>query len=121
MSRTLALAMTRPHERLGLPQPLGRRLPQGIAGWNMLVAGLSLAFMAAYVFQVNMASSRSFQLRDVEHKVESLKTDVTAMEDRVATLSSVQAMTERASQLGFVPVEHQEFVNPAAGSYAFAK
>ncbi|MEO5927493.1 MAG: hypothetical protein ABIO72_02205 [Patescibacteria group bacterium] len=113
--------MTRPHERLGLPQPLGRRLPQGIVGWNLLVAGLSVAFIAAYIFQVNLASSRSFQLRDMERKVESLKTDVTAMEDKTATLSSVQAMTERATQLGFVPVENQEFVNPAAGSYAMAR
>lgn len=121
MSRTLALAMTRPHERLGLPQPIGRRLPQGIVGWNMLVAGISLAFVAAYVFQVNMASSRAFQLRDVERKVDALKTQVTAMEDKTATLSSVQAMKERATQLGFVDVEHQEFVNPAAGSYAMAR
>jgi hypothetical protein len=121
MSRTLALAMTRPHERFGLPQPLGRRLPQGIVGWNVLVAAVSVALVVAYVFQVNLASSRSFALRDVERKIDSLKVDVMSLEDKTATLSSMQAMTERAAQLGFVPVDKQEFVNPASKSYAFAR
>ncbi|MFA5936144.1 MAG: hypothetical protein WC787_04830 [Patescibacteria group bacterium] len=110
--------MTRPHERLGLRQPLGRRLPQGIVGWNLLVAGASIAFMVAYIFQVNLAASRAFTLRDVERKVDTLKTEVVALEDKTATLSSVQAMTDRAVQLGFVTVERLEFVNPASRSYA---
>jgi hypothetical protein len=121
MSRTLALAMTRPHERFGLPQPLGRRLPQGIVGWNVLIAVCSVACIVAYVFQVNLASSRSFALRDVERQIDTLKVDVMSLEDKVATLSSMQNMTQRAEQLGFVPIEHQEFVNPAAKSYAFAR
>jgi len=118
MSRTLALAMTRPHERFGLPLPLGRRLPQGIVGWNVLVAAATVALVAAYIFQVNLASSRAFALRDVERQVDGLKTEVMALEDKTATLSSVQAMTERATQLGFIPAERLEFVNPASRSYA---
>lgn len=113
--------MTRPHERLGLPVPLGRRLPQGIVGWNLLVAGAMIALVTAYVFQVNLASSRAFALRDVERKVDGLKTNVTSLEDKAATLASVQSLTERATTLGFVPVDRLEFVNPAAGSYAMAR
>lgn len=113
--------MTRPHERFGLPVPLGRRLPQGIVGWNVLIAAGSLALVVAYVFQVNLASSRSFALRDVEHKVDSLKIDVMALEDKTATLSSVQMLKDRAAQLQFVPVDRQEFVNPASKSYAVAR
>lgn len=121
MSRSLALAMTRPHERLGLPQPLGRRLPHGLFGWNVLLAAVTITFAVAYVVQVNRASARGFQLRDVETRVESLKNNVTSLEDQVAMLSSYQAMSDRAATLGYVPVDHVEFVNPAGHSFALAK
>lgn len=121
MSRTLALAMTRPHEHLGLPKPIGRRLPHGLFGWNMLLAVVTVSCAIAYVVQVNRASARGFQLRDAETRVEGLRRDVTSLEDRVAMLSSYQAMTERATAMGFVAVDHVEFVNPAGHSFALAK
>ncbi len=121
MSRTFAIAMTRPHERLQLPLPIGRRLPQGIVGWNMVVAVTMMACIGLYIIQVNQAASRGFHLRDVEKNVDSLTTQVRALEDQVATLSSVQSMTTRAEQLGFVTVDRLEFANPASRSYAFAK
>lgn len=121
MSRTLALAMTRPHERLGLPLPLGRRLPQGLMSWNILIAAITISMAVVYVVQVNRAAARGFSLRDVEKKVDRLRSDVLSLEDQVATLSSVQSLNERATQLGFVTVDQLEFVNPAANSYAFAR
>lgn len=121
MSRTLALAMTRPHERLGLPLPLGRRLPRGLVSWNILIAALTIALAFVYVVQVNRAASRGFSLRDTEKKVDTLRSEVLSLEDKVATLSSVQSMSDRATQLGFVAVENLEFVNPAANSYAVAR
>ncbi|MFH1078293.1 MAG: hypothetical protein V1745_03380 [Patescibacteria group bacterium] len=110
--------MTRPHERLGLQQPIGRRLPQGLAGWNMAIAALTFVCVFGYVVQVNSAASRGFALRDVEKNVESLQSDVMQLEDTVATMSSVQALNERATQLGFVPVSSIEYVNPAGMAYA---
>ncbi|MCI0479301.1 hypothetical protein L0Y59_02045 [Candidatus Uhrbacteria bacterium] len=110
--------MTRPHERLGLPQPIGRRLPQGVLGWNMVVAALTLMCVFGYVVQVNRAASRGYALRDVEKDVASLRSDVMRLEDTVAKLASVQALTERATALGFVPVRSIEYANPAAASMA---
>lgn len=121
MSRTLALTMTRPHEKLGLPQPLGRRLPRGMAIGNALFLCLAVSCLVTYVIQVNRGATRSFNLRDVEKKVEKLNTDVLSLEDRIATLSSVQALSDRAAALGFVKADHLEFVNPASKSYALAK
>lgn len=118
MSRALALAMTRPHERLGLPQPIGRRLPRGLAGWNLLVAAAMLACVVGYVVQVNCAAARGFNLRDVEKKVDTFQSDVMALEDNVAILSSVQSLSERAAALGFVPADRLEYVNPAGKAYA---
>lgn len=121
MSRALALAMTRPHERLGLPVPLGRRLPQGVVGWNIMVASLTVVLSFVYIVQVNRAASQGFNLRDMEKKVEALQTDVMSLEDKVATLSSVKSLSDHASQLGFVSVDRLEFVNPASRSYAMAR
>lgn len=120
MSRTLALAMNRPHERLHLPLPIGRRLPQGMLGWNLLVASATLALVVVYIVQVNSAAQRGFSLRTVQQRVDSLHTDVMSLDDKVAMLSSVQAVTDRATQLGFVPVQRLEFANPASRSYALA-
>ncbi len=121
MSRALTLAMTRPHEKLGLSQPLGRRLPRGLAMGNALFLCLAVAFLASYVVQVNRGAARSFNLRDVEKKVETLNTDVLSLEDKIATLSSVQALSDRAASLGFVKIDRLEFLNPASKSYALAK
>ena len=121
MSRSFALAMTRPHERLGIPMPLGRRLPHGLIGWNMLIAGLTFVLVIGYIVQVNRASARGFTIRDYEKKVETLRTDVMRFEDTIATLSSVQALTGRANTQGFVAVDRLEYVNPASKAYALAK
>ncbi|MBI4138933.1 hypothetical protein HY479_02170 [Candidatus Uhrbacteria bacterium] len=121
MSRSFSLAMTRPHERFGLPQPIGRRLPHGMAGWNALLISVTVALTLAYIIQVNKAAARGFQLRDVEKKIETVNAEVMRLEDKLATLSSVQALTDRAKSLGFQPAERIEFVNPAANAYALAR
>lgn len=121
MSRTYAIAMTRPHERFQIPLPLGRRLPQGVVGWNMLIAAVSIALACGYVVQVNRAAARGFNLREAEKKIEHLQIEVTSLNDTVATLSSLQSLSERATQLGFVPIDRLEFANPAAKSYAMAR
>lgn len=110
--------MTRPHESLGLPQPLGRRLPQGLVSWNIVLLALMLVSSTIYVIQVNRASMRGFHLREVERHLEAVRSDVMALDDRIATLSSVQSLTQRADQLGLVSADRLEFVNPASKSYA---
>jgi hypothetical protein len=121
MSRAFAISMTRPHETLGLPQPLGRRLPQGVWAWNLTVLLLSIALGIMYIFQVNAATAKSYHLRDEERRVEALKTETMVLQDKIVTLSSLEAVSTRASQLGFAPVDNLQFVNPASKSYAMAR
>ena len=110
--------MTRPHERLGLPQPIGRRLPTGVVSWNIVIAVITVILAVVYIVQVNRAATQGFALRDAAKEVEAKRTQVTSLADDVAVLSSVQAMSERANQMGYIPVERLEFVNPASKSYA---
>ncbi|MBP9869296.1 hypothetical protein KBC59_01930 [Patescibacteria group bacterium] len=121
MPNAFAISMTKPHETLGLPQPLARRLPQGIVAWNMVFAGLTLAMVVGYVVQVNVATSKGYSLRTVEKNVEALKTDTLVLQDKIASMSSMKALTDRAVENGFVSVDQVEFVTVRGGSYAMAK
>lgn len=113
--------MARPHERLGLPQPIGRRIPAGVVGWNAVVIIVMVGLALGYVVQVNRAAAQGFALRDVEKKIEALTTEVTSLDDQVSRQSSIQALSARANALGFVTIDRLEFVRPGANSYAVAR
>ncbi len=118
MSRHYALAMTRPHQRFGFKEPIGRRIPQGIAAWCLVACVGWLALAGLYVTQVTQAAPRSDQLQTLEHKVETLQREVGEQEDSLARASSLQKLTDRAQELGLVPMEKPQFVSPAAYAYA---
>ncbi len=122
MSRAYALTMTRPHERFGLAQPFGRQLAQHpYVGWYVALWAVALVFAFTYMSFMITASAKGFQLRDVERRLERLQTEARALETEVATKSSIQQLSNRASQLGFVPVQQIVAVNAAGHSYALAR
>ncbi|OGL72953.1 hypothetical protein A3E39_02330 [Candidatus Uhrbacteria bacterium RIFCSPHIGHO2_12_FULL_60_25] len=122
MSRTYVLTMTRPHERFGLSQPIGRQLAlHAQLGWNLILWAALFAFAITYVSFMITASAKGFELRDVERRVERLRTESRALETQVASISSVQQLTDRARSLGFVAVDRIESLNAAGHSYALAR
>lgn len=112
------MSLTKPYEALGMPKPLVCRLPRGVAALNLLLLGLTLVSCLIYVVQVNRAMSTGYDLRAAENKMETLKTETMILQDKIATMSSVQALSARAAELGYEPVDKLEFVNPAEKSYA---
>lgn len=114
MSHDFTMTMKQPHIALGLHQPIGRRLPQGVLAWNVGLLALSIALGCFYIVQVSFSMSKGYALRDAEKKVDALKTETMTLQDKVATLSSMQALNARATELGFVPVDRLEYVAPAA-------
>lgn len=110
--------MTRPHERLGLKRPGVRRLPNGFAALNMMVMAVTVFMVVGYILQINKASARGFVLRDVEQRMENLKTDVLILEDKAARLSSLESLGAQADALGMVEVNYVEYIHPASKSYA---
>jgi len=121
MGYTYAISMTRPHEALGLPQPVGRRLPQGLSGWNLALTVMSILLVGMYIVEVNAAAARSYRLRDAQQNVESLQTDATILQNQYVAQTSLRAIGDKAQVLGFVPADKIEFVNPNKASYAMAK
>ncbi len=120
MSHAFAISMTKPHEALGLPQPIGRRLPHGIAGWNIAIAATTVAMMCFYVVSINASATRAYNLRNSQRRVDGLKTNVAVLQSTFVSESSLRSLSDRASQLGLVPVDNLEFINPTGGSYALA-
>lgn len=110
--------MTRPHERLGIQKPLGRRLPNALTVWNAALFGIALAMAVGYVVQVNRASARGFALQDVKQHMDDVQTEVLILEDKVARLSSIESLGTRADELGLVPTTYVRYVHAASKSYA---
>ncbi len=96
-------------------------MPQGIWAWNAAILVGTLIFSGAYVFQVNTSAAKGYSLREVERQVDVLKTEAMALQDKMTTLTTLAAVSERASALGFVQPETITYVNPAAKSYAVAR
>ncbi len=121
MSHAFAISLTKPHEAYGLPKSIGRRLPRGIVAWNVALVAMTVCFAFAYVVQVNLASAKSYALRDTQQKVDALKAELMTMQDKIVTLSSMQSLNARAEQLGFGSIDRLEFVNPASKITALAR
>ncbi|RIL01234.1 hypothetical protein DCC77_01705 [Candidatus Uhrbacteria bacterium] len=120
--RTYALTMTKPHEKLGLPLPLARQIAQhAYLGWYLAIWFLLFGLAITYIGFITASSAKGFQLRDAERRVERLGTESRQLEMQVASLSSIQAMTEQASKNGFVAVDAIQTINAAGHSYAFAR
>lgn len=121
MTHPYALSMTRPHEALGLPQPLGRRLPQGIVAWNIAISVASILVILAYIVMVNATASKGYSLRSSEKRVEALKTDTEILQSSLVSVSSMRHLQDQAGALGLVATDGVTYVNPGSGSYALAK
>lgn len=114
--------MTRPHERFQLSMPLARQMAQHpYLGWYVGLWILIIAFGFTYLSFLITSSAKGFQMRDVEHRLERLQTDARALETQVATLSSIQHMSDQARAMGFVAVDRVESINVAGTSYALAR
>lgn len=122
MSHTYSLTMTRPNERFGLAQTSGRQFALRVhLGWQMTVWAALFISIAVYLSFMITSSAKGFQLRDAERRVERLQSETRAWETQVATLSSVQQLSDRARALGFLAVERIESVNAAGHAYALAR
>jgi len=122
MSHAHILTMKRPHEALGLPVPIGRRLTNlGKGSWVIFLGSLSVFCVGLYVFQISQTAAKGYALRDLEKQQEYLQESVSALEAQAAELQSMNALQERVKGLGYVPVQHMEYVDVNNHAYALAK
>jgi hypothetical protein len=122
MNRAFTLTLKRPHESLGIPMPIGRKLSEaGKWSWFAFVAAGILACGIVYVWQVNRAATKGFELRALEVRKEKLEETVASLEDDAARRQTMKALETRVQQMGYVTVDRLEYVDVKTGGYAMAK
>lgn len=89
--------------------------------WVFLLVSATVAMVAVYVFQVNMAANKGFTLRDLQTRLDRLNDTVAVLESQAAELQTVKAVEERVKDLGYVPVDRMEFMNVPHTAYAMAR
>ncbi len=82
--------------------------------------GFTIFFVGMYLYQVNQAASKSFVLRSLEKDMEQLEVTVADLENASAEMQALANVEERLHDLGYVSVDHMEFVDIPRG-YALAK
>lgn len=112
MSRALAISLKRPHEQLGLPMPFARRLADIKNGTWMacMVVGV-LVCVGLYVYQVNAAASKSFELRRLEKQVERLQDAVSSLDYKITELQSISSLDQRVQGMGYIPLTQVQYIS----------
>ncbi len=121
MSHPYSLSMTHPHQAMGFARPIGRRIPSGLAAWNLFIVAVTIICTIGYVIRVNTTTAHSYQLREVEKKVKALQTETISVQDTLAALSSIQEVTTKAKGNGYVPVDKLEFIRIQTKNVALQK
>ena len=122
MYRAYALTMTRPQEKLGIPQSISRQLAENApAAWSAVLGVIAVAVVLTYIATIAMSSTHGFQLRDAQNRVDRLQSEARQLETDVAKSSSVGSLATRANGLGFVAVDRIQTINAVGHSYALAR
>ena len=105
-----------------IPFSIGRRLGTlGKGSWVTMMAILTLLCGGAYVYQVNLGATKSYQLRNLETQRDRLLETVSSLETKIAEMRSMKTMQERIQGLGYIPIEAPQFLDTARNAYALAK
>ncbi len=116
MPRPFAISLKRPHEHLGLPVPMARRLADVDRGtWLALMIGLVVTALGVYIYQVNESAGKSFELRQLERKVDRLQDTVSALDYKATELTSIHALQGRVAGMGYVPLTNVHYLEDRSG------
>lgn len=87
---------------------------QTINWFRVLLVGLTVSLGVLYIWQVNVAATSGFTMRDLDHEIEELKTENERLAIEVARLQSVDSVTTRLQMLGLVAIEDVDYVQGTA-------
>ena len=74
---------------------------------------------ASYIWQVNVAATSGYTMRDLEREIATLEHDNERLELEVSRLQSVDSVTTRMQMLGLVEVNDVRYVDVSDTSFAF--
>jgi hypothetical protein len=79
---------------------------------------LVVLFGAGYLVQINIASSKGYQIRSLENQISELKEQSERLELKVAQEQSVQAVETKVQNMGMVPTPNVEYLAVTAPTVA---
>jgi hypothetical protein len=122
MTHAFTCTLQRPHETLGLPLSVGRRLSRfRYPAWFSVMMGFVLVCLGLYIYQINAAAAQGFALRNLEKQLDHLRVTVTDLENQSAKLQTLQHLQARMAEAGYVAVDRVEYVEAAKEGYALAR
>ncbi len=122
MPRGHAIALRQPQVALGLSMPAGKKIAKAAkASWAGAFLMLAAVCASTYVFQMNRAATKGYQLRDLDTQVQTLQDQVTVLEDQAAKKQALHTIEEEVKGMGYVAVDQMEFIDVGRNAYAVAK
>ena len=85
---------------------------------NVLVFSLVMVIGVAYIAEVNRSSSKGFEMKDLQKRIDTLSVQNQQLEYQVAEKESVDHVTTHLKMLGMVPVDHVAYTSGAGSSVA---
>ncbi len=83
-----------------------------------VLVGLVVLFGAGYLVEINVASSKGYQIRTLENQISDLKEQGEKLELKVAQEQSVQAVESKVQGMGMVPTPSVEYMAVTAPTVA---
>jgi hypothetical protein len=119
MSRAVAMPHNLPFV---LPKHVGRKLEIAAKrSYAIALIGCAIFLGGFHVFQMNVTASKGYTLRNLQVQLDQLNATVSDMDAKSARMQSLATVESRVQGLGYVAVDHMEFVDVGRGSYALAK
>lgn len=78
--------------------------------WGMAILVVGSMLILSYLVQVNSFSTKGYEIKSLQKKVESLRNDQKALEVQSAELQSLQRIQGNPSVLNMVPVSTISYV-----------
>lgn len=113
------MSLKRPHETLGIPVPVGRRITSlGKNSW-LVAIGCAIALSAGmYMYQINAAAKQGFTLRILQKTEGHLRDQVAELEDLSAKSQTIHTLKERVQTLGYVEAHDVVYVDANGNTVA---
>lgn len=85
---------------------------------NIAAICLIMVMGTLYLVQVNRATTKGYEIRDLEKRINRLEENSQRAKLEIAELQSIDSIQQRIGKLGMVPVNHVEYVKLPGTSVA---
>jgi cell division protein FtsL len=92
------------------------------ANWfTTLIVVVAMVLGVLYIWQVNIAATRGFTMRDLDQEIAKLSQENERLQVQITKLQSVDSVATRMQMLGLRDIGSIEYVDSEGGSVAIAR